>query len=763
MSKILKGTQFSSSTDNFQGDIAIPNVDYFKPPTSAPVNKINKSLQEEVERLKKEVLLEGLQVEEEGLPDILRKRTKQPLPLSQEKPKKYNEAVLMTKALPPGLDKSLLLKNGKLPPDEMLDNYTNSFNQTKSDHLNQTTVQDNLTESESLEQDGVLVVNVSTNHILNLDEFYPNLQITNVSNKMDEITNKIQSNSREITGDSKNNIKFKDMPDNITVAPAPTNGVLPSSEQDEEKLINKTDLEDGKLSEPNLLRPTESLQNLMDETGGRRYRRRRRRHGNGRRLRNIHSSERAGQNTLNSSENKTTSQFVRKKFFRHHKKHSSGEFRTEKKFEIPEHEFEERFEVKPPPKNIVNETATQNFDNWFFRNDTDDLEAVESNYYNGSEAAKKRHRSIRAATNRKERIWENGVIPYEIDGNFSGAHKSLFKQAMRHWENFTCVKFVERDADLHKDYIVFTERPCGCCSFVGKRGSGAQAISIGKNCDKFGIVVHELGHVVGFWHEHTRPDRDRHVQIIRDNIMLGQEYNFNKLTEEEVNSLGQTYDYDSIMHYARNTFSKGTYLDTILPLEVHGKKRPEIGQRVRLSVSDIAQTNLLYKCAKCGRTLLGNSGWFNSPGWGSETPPATPERCEWRIVATHGERVVLNITVPSPTTKACPNMLPYLYDGHSWTEYAFFFRHYVQVCFGEEFRYTANSVRINQGFHVKINRRQILDTVHAMELDPLANITRGNRVQCTIELLYGNGRIPQFLRVILAGGSNSMAHIIITI
>lgn len=46
---------------------------------------------------------------------------------------------------------------------------------------------------------------------------------------------------------------------------------------------------------------------------------------------------------------------------------------------------------------------------------------------------------------------------------------------------------------------------------------------------------------------------------------------------------------------------------------------------------------------ECGRTLLGNSGWFNSPGWGSETQP-TPERCEWRIVATHGERVVLNIT-----------------------------------------------------------------------------------------------------------------------
>lgn len=65
---------------------------------------------------------------------------------------------------------------------------------------------------------------------------------------------------------------------------------------------------------------------------------------------------------------------------------------------------------------------------------------------------------------------------------------------------------------------------CSCCSFVGKRGNGGQAISIGKNCDKFGIVVHELGHVVGFWHEHTRPDRDKHVDILRDNIMNGKNF-----------------------------------------------------------------------------------------------------------------------------------------------------------------------------------------------------------------------------------------------
>ena len=52
------------------------------------------------------------------------------------------------------------------------------------------------------------------------------------------------------------------------------------------------------------------------------------------------------------------------------------------------------------------------------------------------------------------------------------------------------------------------------------------------------------------------PFRDNWVEIKRENVMVGQEYNFNKLTSEEVNSLGLRYDYDSIMHYARNTFSK---------------------------------------------------------------------------------------------------------------------------------------------------------------------------------------------------------------
>eukprot|EP00064_Thunnus_orientalis_P009008 superscaffoldBa00001111_g9031 len=284
----------------------------------------------------------------------------------------------------------------------------------------------------------------------------------------------------------------------------------------------------------------------------------------------------------------------------------------------------------------------------------------------------------RAATSRAERIWPGGVIPYVIGGNFTGSQRAMFKQAMRHWEKQTCVTFIEKTDE--ESYIVFTYRPCGCCSYVGRRGNGPQAISIGKNCDKFGIVVHELGHVIGFWHEHTRPDRDDHVTIIRDNIQPGQEYNFLKMEPGEVNSLGEPYDFDSIMHYARNTFSRGMFLDTILPSRDENGVRPAIGQRTRLSKGDIAQARKLYRCpgrfcgdkvpdvlistdsrmwiefrsssnwvgkgfaaiyeAICGGEITKDSGQIQSPNYPDDYRPS--KECVWRITVSEGYNVGLS-------------------------------------------------------------------------------------------------------------------------
>lgn len=51
-----------------------------------------------------------------------------------------------------------------------------------------------------------------------------------------------------------------------------------------------------------------------------------------------------------------------------------------------------------------------------------------------------------------------------------------------------------------------------------------------------------------------------------------------------------------------------------------------------------------FHLIECGRTFQENSASFTSPSYYSSMPSAEPESCEWRITATHGEKIVLNIT-----------------------------------------------------------------------------------------------------------------------
>ena len=74
---------------------------------------------------------------------------------------------------------------------------------------------------------------------------------------------------------------------------------------------------------------------------------------------------------------------------------------------------------------------------------------------------------------------------------------------------------------------------------------------------------------MGFWHEHTRPDRDKHVKIIPENIEEGSERQFWINNINQANVVGE-YDICSVMHYKTNSYSKNeTFLPTIVPLRKH--------------------------------------------------------------------------------------------------------------------------------------------------------------------------------------------------
>jgi len=187
----------------------------------------------------------------------------------------------------------------------------------------------------------------------------------------------------------------------------------------------------------------------------------------------------------------------------------------------------------------------------------------------------------------KNILWPNGVVYYRYHSGVSDSVKSVIEDAMKHWEDRTCITFQQRS---HQANYVEFQQPSGVCSSaVGMQG-GKQIIKLAQACG-FGAAVHEIMHALGFWHEQSRPDRDSFVTINWDNIQNGKSHNFNKKAGSEIDSMGSNYDFGSIMHYGKTAFSKNGE-DTITP-KVAGVT---IGQRTGLSAHDIWQVKKLYNC-----------------------------------------------------------------------------------------------------------------------------------------------------------------------
>jgi len=183
--------------------------------------------------------------------------------------------------------------------------------------------------------------------------------------------------------------------------------------------------------------------------------------------------------------------------------------------------------------------------------------------------------------------WPDALMPYVIGEDLPTPVRVT--DAMRHWEERTVMRFVERtsaNADRFPNYVEFHPSDDGCWADVGMQGDGRQEIGLGDGCGT-GSTIHEIGHAWGLWHEQSREDRDEFVRINWDNIQSGREHNFNQhITDGD--DYGP-YDYGSIMHYGMYAFSKNGD-PTIEPL----RSGVTIGQRDALSPGDVNAVHAMY-------------------------------------------------------------------------------------------------------------------------------------------------------------------------
>ncbi|MCO5203958.1 MAG: M12 family metallopeptidase [Anaerolineae bacterium] len=212
-------------------------------------------------------------------------------------------------------------------------------------------------------------------------------------------------------------------------------------------------------------------------------------------------------------------------------------------------------------------------------------------------------------------FWPNGVVPFRFDDEVEADEEAAMLAAMAELESVANVDFVPRATQTN---FITIRDSTGNNSEVGMQG-GEQVINIFNWNVRF-IMVHELMHALGFWHEQSRPDRDDYVTINLDNIDPANRHNFNRrdaatVYPKQAFGLGdaETYDFDSVMHYGQCAFAVGTCPpDTTLDVKPPNDRwQNQIGQRDHLSRLDILTVSQLYGQPDWRFVDITNSGYYD--------------------------------------------------------------------------------------------------------------------------------------------------------
>jgi hypothetical protein len=178
-------------------------------------------------------------------------------------------------------------------------------------------------------------------------------------------------------------------------------------------------------------------------------------------------------------------------------------------------------------------------------------------------------------------VWPGCVVPWEFDG-VPLAMQVRIKVALSVWASQSPCTFPAHTTEA--DFLVFRinmdDTNKASHSAIGRQGGG-QEVSIYYGATNSFTIVHEIGHALGLFHEHSRHDRNLFVTVNTANIRSGfaDEFAIDKNSQD----LG-LYNFNSVMHYPATAFAKPGAGPTLVS-KVPGAA---FGQRAFLDDGDVS-------------------------------------------------------------------------------------------------------------------------------------------------------------------------------